>query len=181
MPVPSSGAISLNQFHVEAGGTSGTQCSINDSDIRALIGKASGATMSFNEWYGASAGATNEATGNLVYTLVAGSKYGEKTWVMSSFTDNTVNGKTITRILVSTSSIINAGEIRISGNVVGSHTSASGILGYNSMKIGSTTILNLTQGSQPTYHSGTNTTICGLVAYVSSPAQSTQTTTFTFA
>ena len=56
MPVPSSGAISLNQFHIEAGGTSGTQCSINDSDIRALISKGSGATMSFSEWYGASSG-----------------------------------------------------------------------------------------------------------------------------
>ena len=54
MPVPSSGAISLNDFHVEAGGTSGTTASINDADIRGLISKASGVTMSFNEWYGAS-------------------------------------------------------------------------------------------------------------------------------
>ena len=54
MAIPGSGAISLNQFHVEAGGSSGTQASINDSDIRGLIGKSSGATMSFNEWYGAS-------------------------------------------------------------------------------------------------------------------------------
>ena len=54
MPVPSSGAISLNNFHTEAGGTSGTQCTINDSDIRGLIGKSSGAQMAFNEWYGAS-------------------------------------------------------------------------------------------------------------------------------
>ena len=61
MPLQSSGAISLNQIHVEAGGTSGTTASINDSDIRALISKASGATMSFNEWYGASA--TNPFTG----------------------------------------------------------------------------------------------------------------------
>ena len=58
MPLQTSGAISLNQIHVEAGGTSGTTASINDSDIRNLIGKASGATMSFNEWYGASAVAT---------------------------------------------------------------------------------------------------------------------------
>ena len=56
MPLPSSGSpISLNQMHVEAGGTSGTQCSINDSDIRALIGKSSGAQSSFSEFYGASA------------------------------------------------------------------------------------------------------------------------------
>jgi hypothetical protein len=55
MPLQTSGAISLNQIHVEAGGTSGTTASLNDSDIRALIGKGSGASMSFSEWYGASA------------------------------------------------------------------------------------------------------------------------------
>lgn len=42
-------------MHVEVGGSSGSNCSINDSDIRGLIGKGSGATMSFSEWYGASA------------------------------------------------------------------------------------------------------------------------------
>lgn len=52
MTLQSSGAISLNQIHVEVGGTSGTQCSINDADIRLLAGKSSGAQMSFNEWYG---------------------------------------------------------------------------------------------------------------------------------
>jgi len=52
--IPTSGAISLNQMHTEAGGVSGTIASINDADIRALISKGSGATMSFNEWYGAS-------------------------------------------------------------------------------------------------------------------------------
>jgi hypothetical protein len=54
MPLQTEGAISLNQIHVEAGGTSGTQASINDADIRGLISKASGAQMSFSEWYGAS-------------------------------------------------------------------------------------------------------------------------------
>lgn len=54
MPVQSSGAISLNDLHVEAGGTSGTQCSLNDQDIRDMIGKASGATASLSEYYGAS-------------------------------------------------------------------------------------------------------------------------------
>ena len=48
MALQSSGAISLNDIHIEAGGSSGTQCSINDSDIRALISKSSGATMSFS-------------------------------------------------------------------------------------------------------------------------------------
>ena len=54
MTLPSSGTISLNQIHVEAGGSSGSTASINDSDIRVLIGKSSEASMSFNEWYGAS-------------------------------------------------------------------------------------------------------------------------------
>jgi len=53
MALQTSGPISLNDMHVEAGGGSGTACTINDADIRGLIDKASGATMSFNEWYGA--------------------------------------------------------------------------------------------------------------------------------
>ena len=61
MPVPSTGPISLNDFHVEAGGTSGTQAAINDQDIRDLIGKASGVQMSFSEWYGATAGPSPSA------------------------------------------------------------------------------------------------------------------------
>lgn len=55
MALQTSGAISLNQIHIEAGGSSGTTCSLNDSDIRGLIGKASGATSSFSNFYGASA------------------------------------------------------------------------------------------------------------------------------
>ena len=53
MALPNSGPLSLNQIHVEAGGSSSSEASINDSDIRGLIGKSSGAQMSFNEWYGA--------------------------------------------------------------------------------------------------------------------------------
>lgn len=55
MALPTSGALSLNDIHVEAGGTSATTASLNDSDIRGLIGKASGATNSISEYYGASA------------------------------------------------------------------------------------------------------------------------------
>jgi hypothetical protein len=55
MPLQSSGAISLNQIHIEAGGTSGTTVSLNDSDIRSLGGVASGA-IDFADFYGASAG-----------------------------------------------------------------------------------------------------------------------------
>ena len=54
MALPSSGnPISLNQIHVEAGGISGTPCSLNEADIRALIGKGDEDAMLFSEWYGA--------------------------------------------------------------------------------------------------------------------------------
>tara|TARA_B100000965_G_scaffold49041_4_gene36042 strand:+ start:7101 stop:7910 length:810 start_codon:yes stop_codon:yes gene_type:complete len=66
VPLTSSGAISLNEMHVEAGGSSATQASINDADIRGLIGKNSAAQMAFNEWYGASAVDGAAFTGNTV-------------------------------------------------------------------------------------------------------------------
>ena len=63
MPLPASGnSISLNQMHIEVGGTSGTTCSLNDSDIRGLISKSAGATMAFNEWFGASASVADYST-----------------------------------------------------------------------------------------------------------------------
>jgi hypothetical protein len=58
MALQTSGAISLDNIHVEAGGSSSTSATINDTDIRGLIGKSSGASNSFNEYYGASSGPT---------------------------------------------------------------------------------------------------------------------------
>ena len=55
MPLPSSGQIDLNAIHVEAGGTSQTQASLNDSDIRAMIGKGSQASNhAFSNYHGVS-------------------------------------------------------------------------------------------------------------------------------
>ena len=94
MALPSSGALSLNAMHVEAGGSSGTSASINDSDIRGLISKASGAQMSFSEWYGAS---------NTVWTtdLTVGYLFGKTNSIygfnadnaIGSLSDNTVDFK----------------------------------------------------------------------------------------
>ena len=56
MALQTSGTISLDDIHVEAGGTTSTEATINDADIISLIGKTAGTAMSFNEWYGASAG-----------------------------------------------------------------------------------------------------------------------------
>jgi hypothetical protein len=54
MALQSSGQISLNDLHVEVGGTSGTECSMNDSDIRGLIGLSSANQAAMNAFYGAS-------------------------------------------------------------------------------------------------------------------------------
>ena len=43
MSISASGAVSLDTIHTEAGGSSGTTCSLGDSDIRAIIGNSSGA------------------------------------------------------------------------------------------------------------------------------------------
>lgn len=58
MALQSSGQITLDDIHVEAGGTTGTQASINDADIRGLVGATSGSEMQFSDWYGASSGAS---------------------------------------------------------------------------------------------------------------------------
>ena len=54
MGLQNSGAISLDDLHVEVGGTSGTTCSLNDADIRALIDVGSGAGQSIQQYYGQS-------------------------------------------------------------------------------------------------------------------------------
>ena len=55
MALQASGSISLNDIHVEAGGTTATQCTINDADIRGIIGKSNFAQSSFSDFHGASA------------------------------------------------------------------------------------------------------------------------------
>ena len=75
MVLPSSGnSISLDQMHVEVGGTTGTTCSLNDSDIRSIIDKGDGASSSFQEFLGQAflkyiqaTGGTPTVSGNYTY------------------------------------------------------------------------------------------------------------------
>ena len=95
MALQTSGAISLNDIHIEAGGASGTLCRISNADIRDLIGKASGAQASFSEWYGASAGLTvTQGTSGSVRGYQGG--YGTSaTYGSISPSNFTVNGATL--------------------------------------------------------------------------------------
>lgn len=54
MALQSSGAISLDDIHVEVGGTTGTAVSINDTDVRDLISSTAGTLVDFDDFYGAS-------------------------------------------------------------------------------------------------------------------------------
>ena len=53
MTLQTTGAISLNDLHIEVGGTTGTTVSLNDTDIRDLITTPSGA-INLQSFYGAS-------------------------------------------------------------------------------------------------------------------------------
>lgn len=95
MPLQSSGAISLNDIHVEAGGTSGTQASINDTDIRALIYKAGGTTMSFSEWYGASTSTVIAVTQGTLSGQFFTTRGFEDATPTGSVSPSSVNGDTL--------------------------------------------------------------------------------------
>ena len=94
MALQSSGAISLNEIHIEAGGTTGTLASINDSDIRGLISKTAGTSMAFNEWYGASA-VTFTATHTLTQALYDSSSNYYGKFLTGSISPTTFDGYTI--------------------------------------------------------------------------------------
>ena len=74
MALATSGALTLDQIHVEAGGTTGTTCSLNDSDIRGLtaasgktINSTLGTTIDFDDFYGASGALTSGTITNGYY------------------------------------------------------------------------------------------------------------------
>ena len=129
MALQTSGAISLNDIHVEAGGSSGSQATINDTDIRGLISKASGAQMSFSEWYGASASqsftiSSNQTNLNLASWLSSNGWDGTSTaivtinsgvWIYSTSTSN--YGLEITSTLNGKLQLLNYGKIIGKGGV----------------------------------------------------------------
>ena len=71
MALQTSGAISIDDIHEEAGGIALTECSINDSDIRDLneasgktINNTTNTTISFDDFYGASASGGGDSGGD---------------------------------------------------------------------------------------------------------------------
>ena len=81
MALQTSGAISLNDIHVEAGGTSGSSVSLGDSDIRAVAGSASGAAAFIGSCYGVT-----------VVTVLLKALYLRRTTTTRGFEDDTSTG-----------------------------------------------------------------------------------------
>lgn len=146
MPLPSSGAISLNQMHVEVGGTSGTQCSINDSDIRGLISKASGAQSSFSQFYGASSSIlsttmtigtfdNSSAYGGINHGYNDHTKSGNFTISWGSLASRSVNSIQSGAIVsqINHNNVTQGIQLKISDNTAISNS------GWTSLTIGSTT------------------------------------------
>ena len=69
MPLQSSGQITLDEIHVEAGGTTDTQATVNDTDIRALISASAASEMEFADFYGADGGGGGGGGGGIAEGL----------------------------------------------------------------------------------------------------------------
>lgn len=84
MTLPATGTITMNDIHIEVGGTSGTQCSLNDTDIRALRGITSG-QIDMNGFHGLSSAQHTITVGTVALnsrTVLTGYR---STWTTPSF------------------------------------------------------------------------------------------------
>jgi hypothetical protein len=98
MALPTSGPLSIDDIHIEAGGASGSLAGLNNEDIRDLIGKASGETSTISEFYGAEAGGNVEIRawggwGGDVYDEVDGGrgKGRRLTWIGTVISGTRIN------------------------------------------------------------------------------------------
>jgi hypothetical protein len=193
MALPTSGAISLNQMHVEAGGSSGSIVSINDSDVRSLIGKSSGATSSFSQFYGASSSIDTQSlvvgtvTPNATYTgtYIGASQGGRHaassagTWTTGSMSDGTCNflSGAYYRGLYWQSTYTYSSTTKAHLNIAGSHSNS----GWTSLDTGTGTTLTRSSMSYAT-NSFFNTTTWQKTSppafYTSSMVGQTKTVTF---
>jgi hypothetical protein len=108
MTLPSFGVpLSINDIHVEVTGTSGTTASLNDSDIRSLIGKANQAQNAISEYYNASF----IQTLNTSYTPNAGYEGLTSTSVSASDITNMSTASYASNIAVGSDNNVNTGKI----------------------------------------------------------------------
>lgn len=86
MALQTSGAISLNDMHIEVGGTSGTTCSLNDPDIRALINVDANGNQSIQQYYGKSSETQLPTSGSTINGQVQLKEITASTYISSGGT-----------------------------------------------------------------------------------------------
>ena len=169
MALPTSGALSLDAIHVEAGGTTNTTASLNDTDIRGLTAAAGktinstlGTTIDFDDFYGASSAPTNPTvtvgTGTFSFFSVAYRYRGYMGFTPSgqllpvyfpltgqalSPTTATgfLNGNTILGafVLVSTTTLVNISALNLYVGTAAGSISNTNSSAFTSFTVGSTT------------------------------------------
>ena len=97
MALQTSGAISLNQIHVEAGGTSGTQASLNDSDVRVIAGATSG-VIDFEDCYGVTSVVVTQGTQSIPYAAYYG--FSNNSGSVGSRSPTNVNGNSLNNMII---------------------------------------------------------------------------------
>lgn len=94
MALQTSGQISLNDIHLELSGTTQTEVSLNDADVRALISSTANTEVDFADFYGASAAPVAAEEWTLLDTITGQSSSASwKTRTVSSSTMNNLAGE----------------------------------------------------------------------------------------
>ena len=180
MALQASGAISLNDLHIEAGGSTGTECSLNDQDIRNIIGKGSNEGNSLSEYYGGSSAVSGfwsgyqvrESDGNLTWNNVnfgtaASNRYvvvysAWRTAVSSSVTCTTnIAGQSVTRLRQL--------------SVASSNRTAGAQVDIANVPTGTTGTISLSTSSGSVYQIATAWVMYGITPSAAEFAQSTAT------
>lgn len=152
MALPTSGAINLNQIHVEAGGTSETACFLNDADIRALIDKASEAQSDFADYYGARKEQTS--TGTVAQSFVINAGYSQ--YVSWGFRASNFRGSVGTSGASTITGISGKSLLQLtSGGFFGNE--AVTLIVDDKMSNANWTSITITNCSGPSWNSTTNT------------------------
>ncbi len=130
MVLPSSGQISINQIHVEAGGSSGTQVKLSDTDVKGLINaNTSIGNIQFSEYYGAAAANTTSSiagggstttnqfancnvslsTGNKLVVIIPMYRVQSGSAISNTPTSVTVGGQSATQHVISNQNVSSLG------------------------------------------------------------------------
>lgn len=148
MALQTSGAISLNDIHVEAGGTSGTTASMNDTDIRGLqaaagrtINSTLGGETDFADYYGAASEVDLPTSGSTINGQAQLKQITASTYISSGGTLNVPSNLWVWSDSISTPALIVdiPCTVNISGKVIGRGGDGGWYTGSDAVNSGSAT------------------------------------------